>query len=67
MRHHYSKGYASGSKNVHRSRASSKSLRLRLKLCFLGVSGGFAARNTQKRIFEGGFAAPDPPPEVTLT
>jgi hypothetical protein len=48
-------------------RASSKVLKLRLKLSFLGVSGGFAARNTKKRIFGGGFAAPDPPPEVTLT
>jgi hypothetical protein len=48
-------------------RASSKSLRLHLKLCFLGVAGGFAASNTQKRIFGGDFAAPEPPPEVTLT
>jgi hypothetical protein len=48
-------------------RAASKSLRLRLKRCFLGVSGGEAARNTQKRIFGGGEAAPEPPSEVTLT
>jgi hypothetical protein len=49
------------------NRASSKSFRLRLKRCFLGVAGGEAASNTQKRIFGGGFAAPEPPPEVTLT
>jgi hypothetical protein len=42
-------------------------LKLRLKLSFLGVSGGEAARNTQKRIFGGGEAAPEPSPEVTLT
>jgi hypothetical protein len=42
-------------------RASSKSLRLRRKRCFLGVAGGFAASNTQKRIFGGGEAAPEPP------
>jgi hypothetical protein len=35
-------------------------LRLRLILCFLGVAGGFAASNTQKRIFEGGEAALEP-------
>jgi hypothetical protein len=48
-------------------RAPSKSLRLRLRLCFLGVAGGFAASNTQKRIIGGGEPAPEPPPEVTLT
>jgi hypothetical protein len=49
------------------NRAPSKFVRLCLRLCFLGVSGGFAARNTQKRIIGGGFAAPEAPPEVTLT
>jgi hypothetical protein len=42
-------------------------LRLRRKRCFLGVAGGFAASNTQKSIFGVGFAAPEPPPEVTLS
>jgi len=47
--------------------APSAFVKLCLRLGVLGVAGGAAARNTQKRILGGGEAAPESPLEVTLT